>query len=78
MLHAPLGAAHDRYGGLRLDSSESAAADSTLPGVFPSAAVLSKKSSDSVSKNLLASQMELAPFGSVPPVKAQVAIARKG
>ena len=30
---------------------ESAVADSILLGVFPSAAVLSKKSSDSVSKN---------------------------
>ena len=47
-----------------------------LLGVFASAAVLSKKSSDSVSKNRMASQMELAPFGCAPPVKAQVAVAR--
>ena len=44
-----------------------------LLGVFASAAVLAKKSSDSVSKNLSASQMELAPFERRGPVKDLVA-----
>ena len=53
---------------------ESAAADS-LASLHPRLCC-PKKSSDSVPKNLSASQMELAPSGSVPPVKAQVAVAR--
>ena len=49
-----------------------------LLGVFASAAVLAKKSSDSVSKNLSASQMELAPFETALTANPQVATTRHG